>query len=117
MNLLTETKEAITDSGHTPDDIAFIGSPDGGYGCSWEKFCALADADYHDGFGHTYVATDLRIYFYDNTMLVRWEYDGSEGWEYIDARIPLGENKPIKRVIGNGYTDTLAEMNPEEVPK
>ena len=38
------------------------------------------DFEYDDGYGlqHLYGT----ILFKDNTWLSRWEYDGSEGWEY-----------------------------------
>lgn len=44
INLLAETREAIADSGHTPEDIVFIGSLDSGHRCTWDEFIKLTDA-------------------------------------------------------------------------
>ena len=81
-NLLQETLENIKDSGHTIEDIFFIGSETGKYSCSWEEFKVLADQEYDQGFGGQEVAYDLIIFFKDNHIMTREEYDGSEWWEY-----------------------------------
>lgn len=51
MNLLKETLEAIAESGHTPDDIIFIGSLKSGHSCAWNVFCILANQNYYDAAG------------------------------------------------------------------
>ena len=115
MNLLTETKVAITESGHTIEDIIFIGSVQSGHSCSWEEFKVLADVEYHNGYGAAEVATDLKIVFNDGTYMWRGEYDGSEGWEYC---IPLTIPKillPITNLVG-GTWDDLEELNKKELP-
>lgn len=47
MNLLTETREDITRSGHTPADVTFIGSFDAEYSMTWAEFERLADVEYY----------------------------------------------------------------------
>lgn len=110
MNLLNETKEDIEKSGHSPTDIVFIGSESSGHQCTWEQFCALADAEYDPGYGAPEVATDLIIVFSDGGRLQRGEYDGSEWWEYIGSfRAPM-ESHPIRNLFGGMWKD-LAECN------
>ena len=81
-NLLKETIEAIENSGHTVEDIIFIGSEKSGHCCTWDEFCLLADREYDDGYGAPQVASDLIIVFKDSTKMWRDEYDGSEWWKY-----------------------------------
>jgi hypothetical protein len=114
-NLLTETLEAITASGHTPDDIAFIGSEDAEYRCSWEQFKALADQEYDSSFGSSKVAIDLIVRFTDGRKLWRGEYDGSEWWEFDKpGDVDYGKTgKPITRLIG-GMWDTVAAQQKDD---
>lgn len=112
MNLLAETRAAIAESGHTVEDITFIGSRNGEYACTWDEFGKIADVVYDAGYGWQEVATDLVIRFGDGTEMDRSEYDGSESWE-----IPLppkgmwqGETKPITKLIEGGW-NSLADMN------
>ena len=46
MNFLKETKEAIKGSGHKYTDVMFIGSKNGQYRMSWDKFIKNANFDY-----------------------------------------------------------------------
>lgn len=46
INFLKETKEAIKESGHNFEDVMFIGSSDGVYRMTLEKFVKLADFEY-----------------------------------------------------------------------
>ena len=82
MNLLKETLEDITNSGHTSEDIVFIGSRSTGHRCTWAEFQVLANRDYDAGFGAQEVASDLEIVFSDGSTMTRSEYDGSESWCY-----------------------------------
>lgn len=81
MNLLRETLEAISDSGHTVADVVRVGSSDGVYGMPWDAFAAIADVEYDNSWGSAKVATDLVVVFADGQYLKRGEYDGSEWWE------------------------------------
>lgn len=110
MNLLTETLGAITCSGHTPEDIVFIGSRDSGHCCTWEEFKILADQEYDSGFGSQDVARDLEIVFKDKQTMWRSEYDGSEWWSYsVPFKMPK-EKKPI-RTLFCGMWSYLADQD------
>lgn len=98
-NLLTETEMAISEAGHTIDEIVFIGSLDSGHSCTWDEFCQLADVEYDSGFGAQEVARDLVIVFGDGSKMWREEYDGSEGWGFDPPREIPTERKPIERLI------------------
>ncbi len=76
-NFLKETLEAIKNSGHAVEDIAWIGSFIGDEYCSWDEFTQLADREYDGG-----VRYDLVVVFKDGTWLERWEDDMGEGWSY-----------------------------------
>ncbi len=113
-NFLEETVEAIKESGHTAEDIVFIGSLESGHSCSWNEFQVLANQEYNSGFGSAKVAQDLVIAFKDNTYMKRGEYDGSEWWEFNPPlKIPEGRH-PIKRLFVTkeeiGWLD-LKQMN------
>lgn len=82
MNFKNETLEIIRRSEHTIDDVMFIGSNDGKYRMTIEKFLEVSDFEYDDGYGAPEIPQDLIIYFKDNTYAERAEYDGSEWWEY-----------------------------------
>lgn len=106
MNLLAETLRDIAKSGHTPDDIVFIGSRKSGHHCSWDEFTHLADIEYDGGYGAQEVASDLEIVFRDGGGMWRTEYDGSEGWEYHRPFVMPQDAKPIKRLTVEG-TDAI----------
>jgi len=118
MNLLRETVGHIVESGHTPDDIIFVGSEKSGHQCTWAEFQVLADVEYSSGFGAAEVAQDLIIVFRDGQKMWRGEYDGSEWWEHSTPfRVP-DKSLPIHRLIVTkdrvGWCD-LAEINASTV--
>tara|TARA_Y100000361_G_scaffold154306_1_gene179466 strand:+ start:807 stop:1181 length:375 start_codon:yes stop_codon:yes gene_type:complete len=114
-NLLKETINDIVESGHTPDDIIFIGSEETGHQCTWGEFRDLADKEYCGGFGASDVATDLVIVFSDGSKMWRGEYDGSEWWEYSKPFVKPEESKPIKELfatkMGHVGWRKLSELN------
>ncbi len=116
MNLLKETIEAIEGSGHTPDQIRFIGSRTSGHRCTWERFTALADREYDNGFGSPKVAGDLEIVFTDGASMHRGEYDGSEWWVYSKPFYEPETSYPIKTLFGDGWRD-LEGLNPPPVDR
>lgn len=71
---------AELDYGET--DVLFIGTIDGKYRMTWDKFRDKANFVYDNGYGSQIIAHDLIVYFCDGTFLERAEYDGSEWWEY-----------------------------------
>jgi hypothetical protein len=117
MNLLSETREDIRRSGHTVDQVTFIGSEDGEYSCTWAEFEELADREYDDGYGAAEVATDLIVRFSDGRHMWRAEYDGKEWWDYdnptdVDYK---QQGKPIKVLIGDLWR-SLNELNTGHQP-
>jgi hypothetical protein len=121
MNLLQETREAISDSGHAPTDVVFIGSRKSGHSCTWAEYEKLADFEYDDGFGSQKVATDLEIVFSDGATMWRHEYDGSECWMFSSPFAPPKDTRPITRLvgddspIGHNWWASLADLNPSAV--
>lgn len=104
-NLLEETREAITNSGHTESDIVFIGSEKTGHQCTWDEFCVIANVEYDEGYGAAEVAQDLIIVFSDGQKLWRGEYDGSEWWEHSTLFKQPEASLPIHRlIVGEGRT-------------
>lgn len=122
MNLLKETIDDIKQSGHTPEDIVFIGSIESGHACTWDEFQILADVEYDSGFGSQNIAHDLVIVFSDNSKMWRHEYDGSENWSYSSPVTIPTDTKPIRALtLDNLHSmwDSLADIhkkldNPED---
>lgn len=112
MNLLDETKDAISRSGHSTDDVRFVGSRDGELGIPWSQAEPVLDIDYDDGYGSQEIAADLVVVFTDGGFLRRDEYDGSEWWEYEPPfRVPETQ-KPFKFVKLTSYrTQWLVDIN------
>ncbi|QLE85574.1 hypothetical protein FLM48_11085 [Shewanella sp. Scap07] len=103
VNLRLETLEAIKENGQQVDNIVFIGSAESGHWCSWSEFERLANIYYDDGFSPDEIAPDLTIAFSNGSRLIRYEYDGSGGWEFLHP-IPQSsaESLNIKSLITNG---------------
>lgn len=108
-NLLSETIKAIKNSGHTPDDIIFIGSERSGHQCTWEEYLCLADCFYDSDFGAQEVARGLIIVFSDGQKMWRSEYGGSEWWSYSKPFVPPSESRPIIALV-HGSWSNLAEI-------
>jgi len=100
-NLLQETIAAIGGSGHAIEDVHFIGSEDGEYSMTWDEFVVVADVEYDAGHGACEVATDLLIQFTDATYMTRYEYDGSERWDYTIPKPLMEKGTPITKLVGN----------------
>ena len=108
MNLLSETVDALSNSGKSRSDVRWIGSTNYGY-FDWEYFVKIADVEYNDGYGAAEVARDLVIVG-DDWWLERKEYDGSEWWDF--KKLPI---KPQNKIEPNRLTSTndrtLRELN------
>lgn len=115
MNFLHETTKAVQDSGHSTDNVMFVGSFDGEYRLTWTEFVAVADFEYSDDFGAAEVATDLIVYFRDQTYMTRGEYDGSEWWEYV-KKLDYKETDPHKKFkeIASGRMWSSVEKHNEK---
>ena len=95
MNLYYETLDALERNGKTESDIDYFNLMDGGsnhpYNFSHEYYTvdtlrefkkyASTYSDYNNGYG-LQVVPPIFVVFKDGSWLSRWEYDGSEGWEY-----------------------------------
>lgn len=114
MNLLHETIDDIRRSGHTPDDIIFIGSERSGHQCTWAEFEILADREYDAGYGGQRVATDLKIVFSDGHTMWRGEYDGSEWWAFSKPFEMPSENHKIQSLFARSSWESLAEIHQED---
>lgn len=115
-NLLKETIGDITNSGHNPKDIIFIGSVRSGYSCTWEEFKLLADFEYDSGYGSQKVATDLAIFFSENSYMSRKEYDGSEWWEYCSPQKLPTQTRKITTLGGDERMwSSLKEINEDNI--
>ncbi len=106
-----ETLKILKDNNKTSLDILWCGSVEFGW-FTWEDFIEIAPQDYNSGFGGQEIAKDLLIVG-DNWYLERYEYDGSEWWEFKKIpQKPEKYNKP--KTINNGDSwATLEEMNRE----
>ena len=117
VNLLNETTEYLARFGHTLEDIKAVQGSN--LRISVEKFKALADKKYDEGYGSQHVASDLVLVMNDGSWYSRWEYDGSEGWclhrapEMLDH---IDDDKVNVIVDNEKMWETLAGMNkmPEE---
>lgn len=96
-----ETIDALKDAGKTFDDVEWIGGDD--FEISKENFKRISNFTYDDGYGGQEVAEDIKLVGKDFIMK-RWEYDGSEGWEFISTK-PTGIIKEI-----NSLAESEAEI-------
>lgn len=111
MNLLGETKDAISRSGHSTDDVRFVGSRDGKLGIPWSQAEKVLDIDYDDGYGGQEIAADLVVVFTDGGFLRREEYDGREWWGYEPSfRVPETQ-KPFRLVKLTYSAYSLEDIN------
>ena len=101
MNLLDETKGAISQSEHSTDDVRFVGSRDEKLGIPWSQADKVLDIDYDDGY----------VVFTDGGFLRREEYDGSEWWEYEPPFRGPETQKPFRLVKLTYFADSLEDIN------
>ena len=92
-NLLEETISELDAYGKTGEDVLWVGrnytkwdknykNPQQiVYKSTWEDFCLKADFEYDAGYGSPEIPMDLIIVGKD-FWLERYEYDGSEWWEF-----------------------------------
>ena len=97
MNLLTETLDVMKEVGKTPDDVLYVKmTKDSGFWkefdynypneilVDFDVFKELANKEYDNGYGSNNVNRSTTILFKDNSVMYRWEYDGAEGWTYVE---------------------------------
>lgn len=106
MNLWKETKDILEYHGKTWSDATNVYCTD--FSITKETFESLAaKTNYDNGYGLPYVAQDLMIKGND-FILIREEYDGSEGWRYIPL-LPPTSFRQIRILDDDG--GLLADMN------
>jgi hypothetical protein len=79
VNLLQETIIMLSEYNKSEDDVMFV--TDGKHINTWEWFKKNADFLYDDGYGGNEISMGLKIVGKD-WWLSRYEYDGSEWWEF-----------------------------------
>lgn len=113
-NFLKETKEDIMYSLHTEQDVMFVGSDDGEYRISWDEFKKIANFEYDNNYGVQEIASDLIVYFKDNSWLERCEEDGSEWWSFVGCKKFKESDNSKKFTSMTGCGDSLAYINRKE---
>ena len=96
-NLLEETKEKLAVCHKTPKDVLWVGTSDGSEAITWDEFEKMADFDYDDGYGAAEIRMDLVVVGKD-WWLERYEYDGSEWWEYKERPKLLKNHKKLNKL-------------------
>lgn len=104
-NLLRETISELEEHGKTLDDVVWIGEEArinyytkeiiDGYTISKSQFLELANRNYDDGYGGLEVNEHLLVVGKD-FWLERYDYDGSEWWEYKTQPIQPTKEKVIQ---------------------
>lgn len=98
-NLKVETTKKLKENGKSPKDVLWVGNHLAKM--TWETFANVADKKYDNGFGGAEVKLDLLVVG-DGWWLERYEYDGSERWEFKTlAKAPTQEIEEI------GIADTI----------
>ena len=87
MNFLEETLLDLKQNDKRPEEIEWVGSADGRFCDSWQKFYELANFEYDAGYGRQEIPVDIVIVG-DNWWMERSEYDGSECWEFKELPKP-----------------------------
>ena len=119
-NFFEETFLDMQCNGYKPNDVVFIGSLDGKYRMSWDKFKYKGNFYYDRSLEVSGgVAKDLIVCFKDGSYLGRFEDDGAEWW------VDMGKTKlnykeddlysDFNILGGKSYTrDTVENMNKNE---
>ncbi len=95
INLLQETKTLLESHGKCIFDVEWFGIRDTAEieGDIQEVF----SVDYDNGYGGHEVPLDL-VVVGNGWWLERWEYDGSEGWEFNNALIKPEKTLPLLKL-------------------
>lgn len=109
-NLYDETASVLNAHGLSVEDIVNVYGEE--FSISVDNFLEVSkNTDYDSGFGSAEVANDL-IVAGNDWWLERYEYDGSEGWEFKTMATPPEEVKEVKTLGGTEFMwNTLSEMN------
>ena len=115
--LLSETLDVLNQYSKTPQDIAWIGSPDFG-SCTWDEFAPIAGkTTYSPTSGGQSIASDLMIRGKGDWMFLRQscaEIGGCgdcEWWAYIDLPAQPAHHVPERLVRLGDEGQTLSQIN------
>ena len=98
-NFLEETLDALKYFNKAEKDVIWVGNDT--QKTTWEKFKEFANFKYSAAFGWNYICLDFIIVGKD-WWLRRWEYDGSEGWEFITyPDMPINNNFDLKNLLAH----------------
>ena len=102
LNLLEETLDSIKESGHSEDDVSYVGSNDGEYRIDWNQFKDIARNTWYGGYtedDYTEIAYDRILVFDDGSRLVRqWQPESESWWEYRKQQHTHHAPKPFINV-------------------
>lgn len=107
MNLLDETKGAISQSEHSTDDVRFVGSRDEKLGIPWSQAEKVLDIDYDDGYGSQEIAADLVVVFTDGGPAPNASDVGT------DTNPDVPKRRVAARVLLNKWLDKQMEVDDE----
>jgi hypothetical protein len=110
LTLLEETIDILKTNKRKVTDIKWVGSSDGKFAISWNKFIEIANFKYNNGYGSEEIIKDLVVVGKD-FWLERHEYDGSEWWEYKSIPIRTKNAKKFTKVRTEQYESTIEELN------
>jgi len=109
-----EIEDALAKHGYTLDNVYWIGSRDGHYVMNPNVFMAtFGDQMYDSGYGSPELPTDLVMVMKDNSWFERYEYDGSEGWEYQFAPRVDNVHKGFNKIISDIGYQNMKEVQEE----
>ena len=109
VNLKEETLAKIEMSGHSPEDVLWVGLKDGSATTEWSEYLKKADRRYDPTRSWISVRDDLVVVFKDNSWLERQEYDGSGWWSYKATPTV----KPSAGVLRTPFVEELEDENPQ----
>lgn len=111
-SFLEETEWAIRESGHTVDDVLYVGSYDGMYQLAWHVAAPILERTTCRRDLDSDICRDLCVRFKDGGIMVRTLNDEEyEEWAYIPPAVPYG--MPFRRVDGEGIiiNGIMADVN------
>lgn len=101
------TLKALADSGHSSEDITFIGSRNTGHSCTWDEFKELCKQQEKEMSAYYNVPVDLVIVFRDGQYMDRHDSEHGYGfdWRYMKPFVIPKETKQITKFFTNGHDD------------
>lgn len=112
INLLEETEKFLRFYNKTLSDIKFVFGND--YRVSVDNFVEIAKDTYYDAaLGIQEIAKDL-ILFGKDFYATRYEYEETEGWEYIPMPFNIPEETVRVEKLKGGMWKTLKQINEED---